>query len=174
MNHAQETAHEKTLRALLWRSGLRFRKNVASLPGKPDIVFTRRKVVVFCDGDFWHGRNWQQLSAKLNTGANPTYWLLKIKTNRERDLRTDKLLQEAGWMVLRYWETDIHRCLSQHAPKHAPIGRALRAARCHLADKACILCRLNSAPGEIRTPDLLIRSQSLYPAELRAHTCGFD
>lgn len=109
MNRARDTAHEKTLRSLLWRSGLRFRKHVASLPGKPDIVFSRRKVVVFCDGDFWHGRNWRQLSAKLHTGTNPSYWLLKIKTNRERDLRTDTLLQEAGWKVLRFWETDIHR-----------------------------------------------------------------
>jgi DNA mismatch endonuclease (patch repair protein) len=109
MNRARDTVHEKTLRTLLWRGGLRYRKNVATLPGKPDIVFTRRKVVVFCDGDFWHGRDWQRLSTKLNTGANPSYWLLKIKTNRERDRRTDRLLQEAGWTVLRYWETDIHR-----------------------------------------------------------------
>jgi DNA mismatch endonuclease (patch repair protein) len=121
MNRARDTVHEKTLRGLLCRIGLRFRKNVVSLPGKPDIVFMRRKVVVFCDGDFWHGRNWQQLSAKLSSGANPSYWLQKIKTNRERDLRTDRLLREAGWTVLRYWETDINRDAGRIAQEIAQI-----------------------------------------------------
>jgi len=124
MNRAQDTAHEKILRALLWRRGLRFRKNVASLPGRPDVVFTRRKIAIFCDGDFWHGRDWRKLSAKLSTGTNPSYWLVKIKTNRERDHRTDTLLQEAGWTVLRYWETDIHRDPGRVALEIADIVRS--------------------------------------------------
>ena len=109
MNQSRDTVQERTLRALLWRSGLRFRKNLASLPGKPDIVFTRRKVAIFCDGDFWHGRHWKQLSKKLRTGANPSYWLHKIEANRQRDRRTDESLRKAGWTVLRFWETDILR-----------------------------------------------------------------
>jgi DNA mismatch endonuclease (patch repair protein) len=108
-NRARDTTPEKTLRAILWHSGLRYRRNVAGLLGKPDIVFPRCKVAVFCDGDFWHGRNWKQLSKKLAAGANPSYWHAKIKTNRDRDVRTTKQLQEAGWTVLRFWETDIHR-----------------------------------------------------------------
>ena len=107
MNRAQDTAHERTLRKLLWQGGLRYRKNVKALPGKPDIVFTTGRVAIFCDGDFWHGRYWQQLSRKLSTGANPSYWLHKIESNRQRDRRTDESLRKAGWTVLRFWETDI-------------------------------------------------------------------
>ena len=107
MNRAQDTAHERTLRKLLWQGGLRYRKNVKALPGKPDIVFTTDRVAIFCDGDFWHGRHWQQLSRKLRNGANPSYWLHKIEANRQRDRRTDESLRKAGWTVLRFWETDI-------------------------------------------------------------------
>jgi DNA mismatch endonuclease (patch repair protein) len=108
MNRSADTAHERVLRALLWRRGLRYRKNVRALPGKPDIVFSRARVAVFCDGDFWHGRNWQGLSRKLRAGANASYWIPKIKANRNRDRRNDRLLEREGWTVIRLWETDIH------------------------------------------------------------------
>ncbi len=80
MNRRADTLHERVLRSALWRRGLRFRKNVSVLPGKPDIVFQRSRVVVFCDGDFWHGRDWRKLSRTLNAGANASYWLQKIRT----------------------------------------------------------------------------------------------
>ena len=89
--------------------GLRFRKNVKALPGKPDIVFIGARVAVFCDGDFWHGRKWQQLREKLDQGTNPQYWSAKISTNMERDLRNTALLESDGWQVIRIWETDIKR-----------------------------------------------------------------
>jgi DNA mismatch endonuclease (patch repair protein) len=101
------TAHEHLLRISLWRRGLRYRKNVRTLPGKPDIVFPRERVAVFCDGDFWHGRHWRRLSRKLQVGANPSYWTQKIKTNRSRDRRVVRLLRKKGWTVIRIWETDI-------------------------------------------------------------------
>jgi DNA mismatch endonuclease (patch repair protein) len=109
MNPAVDTAHELNLRSLLWRRGLRFRKNVRTLPGKPDIVFPRQQIAIFCDGDFWHGRAWSSLSKKLARGSNSSYWIEKIRTNRARDRRNEALLNEMGWKVLRYWETDIHR-----------------------------------------------------------------
>ena len=108
-NRSCDTSHERTLRSLLWRRGLRYRKNVKALPGKPDIVFGLQRVVVFCDGDFWHGRNWTQLAAKLKTGTNAPYWIEKIGANRLRDRRTTEELKRLGWTVLRYWETDIRR-----------------------------------------------------------------
>jgi len=123
MNRCQGTAHERALRKLLWRDGLRYRKNVKALSGKPDIVFTSRKVAVFCDGDFWHGRHWQQLSKRLRTGANPSYWLRKIEANRQRDRRTDVSLKKAGWTVLRFWETDILRDPERVAVEIAKIVR---------------------------------------------------
>jgi len=109
MNRNSDTAHERILRTLLWKSGLRYRKNVKTLPGKPDIVFPAARVAVFCDGDFWHGRDWPRLARKLRTGTNASYWIPKIKANRNRDRRNERLLKREGWTVVRLWETDIHR-----------------------------------------------------------------
>jgi DNA mismatch endonuclease (patch repair protein) len=106
-NPSANTKHERVLRALLWNRGLRYRKNVRSLAGKPDIVFTRARVVVFCDGDFWHGRTWPTLSRKLKRGSNSDYWIAKIKRNRQRDRQITASLLRDGWSVLRFWETDI-------------------------------------------------------------------
>ena len=106
-NRAIDTRAEVSLRSVLWRLGLRFRKNVARLPGKPDLVFGGPRVVVFCDGDFWHGRNWPLLRRKLRKGANADYWTRKIAANISRDRRTDRLLRKDGWLVIRLWETEI-------------------------------------------------------------------
>ena len=88
---------------------MRYRKNVETLPGKPDIVFGRSRVVVFCDGDFWHGRNWKELESRLRKGTNAEYWVSKIHSNIERDRLNNSLLEADGWSVLRLWETDIKR-----------------------------------------------------------------
>ena len=114
MNRGSDTLHERVLRSLLWKRGLRYSKNVVTLPGKPDIVFPTDRVAVFCDGDFWHGRYWRRLARKLRTGANAGYWVSKIKSNRRRDSKNRRLLENAGWTVIRIWETDIH-----HAPEQA-------------------------------------------------------
>jgi DNA mismatch endonuclease, patch repair protein len=108
-NRRRDTLHEILLRRELWRMGLRFRKNVESMVGKPDIVFKSVRVVVFCDGDFWHGRNWRSLKSKLEQGSNSTYWSAKIARNVERDKQNTALLEAAGWRVIRLWETDVKR-----------------------------------------------------------------
>ena len=95
------------MRKILWRGGYRYRKDVASLPGRPDVVFASAKVVVFCDGDFWHGRNWTDRKRRLKRGHNPDYWVAKIERNMERDGNSNRQLAEGGWCVLRFWETDI-------------------------------------------------------------------
>jgi DNA mismatch endonuclease (patch repair protein) len=107
MNRNADTRHERLIRNVLWKRGLRYRKNVKTLPGKPDIVFPKAHVAVFCDGDFWHGREWLRLSRKLRSGANGAYWLQKIRSNRVRDRRNTRLLEKDGWTVIRVWETDI-------------------------------------------------------------------
>lgn len=114
-NKRTDTKHELLLRSTLWKMGLRFRKNVNTLPGKPDIVFPKTRVVVFCDGDFWHGRNWDSLKNKLKKGTNAKYWQSKIAANMERDKRTTAILQESGWYVIRVWEKDIKRDASSIA-----------------------------------------------------------
>ncbi len=123
MTQSSNTSHEHLLRVRLWRRGPRYRKNVRTLPGKPDIVFARERLAVFCDGDFWHGRDWHRLSRKLRTGSNACYWIQKIKGNRSRDRQTDQLLKSAGWTVVRVWETDIRRDPDQAADKIAEFIR---------------------------------------------------
>lgn len=112
-NRRSDTKPELLLRKELWRKGFRFRKNVKTLPGKPDIVFVKARVIVFCDGDFWHGRDWEQRKLKLKMGTNAEYWLAKIAANIERDKRNTKLLEEGGWNVIRIWESDIKKSLSE-------------------------------------------------------------
>lgn len=84
-NPRSDTQHELLLRREFLRMGLRFRKNVEALPGKPDIVFSTPQVAVFCDGDFWHGRSWRALKPKLDRGTNANYWSEKIAINIKRD-----------------------------------------------------------------------------------------
>lgn len=108
-NRKKDTAHEVLLRRTLWRLGLRYRKHASHLPGNPDLVFVRARVVVFCDGDFWHGRNWKQLKAQLGRRHNAAYWIAKITRNRERDRENTAFLKAQGWLVLRFWETDIKK-----------------------------------------------------------------
>lgn len=101
------TKCEILLRRALWRKGFRYRKNLTDLPGKPDLAFSRERVVVFCDGDFWHGRNWPARRRRLKSGSNAGYWLAKIETNIERDRRNDAHLTALGWSIVHLWESDI-------------------------------------------------------------------
>jgi len=114
-NRSRDTKAEVLLRKELWRRGLRYRLHVSDLPGKPDIVFRRVRVVVFCDGDFWHGRRWHSRREKLARGANAPYWTAKIAANVARDRRNTRLLRAAGWTVVRLWETDVLRDVARAA-----------------------------------------------------------
>ena len=108
-NAAQDTRCETVLCAELRRMRLIFQRNVASLPGKPDIVFVRQQLAVFCDGNFWHGRKWNFRKEKLAHGSNADYWIAKIEANIARDRRHRGELRTAGWRVIRLWESDILR-----------------------------------------------------------------
>jgi len=108
-SRATDTVCERELRSALWELGLKFRKHDRSLPGRPDILFHRAKLAVFCDGDFWHGRGWRTRRRRLRRGANSSYWLAKIKANMDRDRRQTKLLRKLGWTVIRLWEREILR-----------------------------------------------------------------
>ena len=97
-----DTSIELAVRRELWRRGYRYRKNVMSLPGRPDIVFSGARVVVFVDGDFWHGYRYPAWKRKLSE-----YWDAKIRRNRARDQRNFAKLRRTGWRVLRLWEHDV-------------------------------------------------------------------
>lgn len=116
-NRSRDTKAELLLRKELWRRGLRYRVHADDLPGKPDIVFRAAGVVVFCDGDFWHGRRWKQRHEKLSRGTNAPYWTAKIAANVARDRRNTRRLRQAGWTVVRLWETDILRDVSKAATR---------------------------------------------------------
>lgn len=75
---AKDTAIEVRLRKELWKRGYRYRKNFKDLPGKPDIVLTKQKIAIFCDGEFFHGKNWEVLKPKLKESNNGEYWITKI------------------------------------------------------------------------------------------------
>ena len=109
---SKNTKPEITLRKALWKKNLRYRVNYKKLPGKPDIVFTKQKIAIFCDGDFWHGHNWairgmSSLEAELSNYSD--YWKNKILRNIERDKETDQKLQALGWTVIHLWESDIKK-----------------------------------------------------------------
>ena len=104
---SQDTRPEVMLRKELWDRGLRYRLHPKGLPGRPDLVFVAARVAVFCDGDFWHGRDWPARRTKLSSGANADYWIAKIEANMRRDRTRSKELCDLGWTVVRVWESDI-------------------------------------------------------------------
>jgi DNA mismatch endonuclease (patch repair protein) len=108
-NTSRNTRHEVALQNELSELGLRFQSHVADVPGRPDIVFAKAHVAVFCDGDFWHGRNWSVLRRNLTKGTNAEYWCAKIARNIERDKEVTRLLKRSGWRVQRIWESDINK-----------------------------------------------------------------
>ena len=104
---SKDTSIEIALRKALWKKGYRYRKNYKYLPGKPDIVLTKYKIAIFCDGEFFHGKDWEILKPKLKKGKNADYWIPKIVRNMERDQEKDKQLLFLGWTVIHFWGKDI-------------------------------------------------------------------
>ncbi|MCI8901109.1 MAG: very short patch repair endonuclease [Lachnospiraceae bacterium] len=105
----KDTKIEVLLRKELWHRGYRYRKNMKSLPGSPDIVLTKYKIAIFCDGEFFHGKDWEVLKLRLEKGNNGAFWIGKISNNRERDDFVNKKLLYAGWTVIRFWGNDIKK-----------------------------------------------------------------
>lgn len=113
---SKNTKPELMLRRALWHNGVRYRVIYKKLPGKPDIVITKYKIAVFCDGDFWHGHNWavrgmKSLDEELKGYSE--YWKKKILRNVERDEENTKALNALGWKVVRIWESDIMNNLDE-------------------------------------------------------------
>lgn len=104
---SKDTSIEVKLRKELWHRGYRYRKNYKKLPGSPDIALTKYKIAVFCDSEFFHGKDWEVLKARLEKGSNPEYWIKKIERNRDRDVENDKKLLFLGWTVIHFWGKDI-------------------------------------------------------------------
>jgi DNA mismatch endonuclease (patch repair protein) len=102
---SRDTSLEKALRSRLWKQGIRYRKNVLTLFGKPDISITREKIVIFIDSCFWHGCSKHLRMPK----SNIDYWVAKVEKNKKRDQTVNMHYKKKGWIVLRFWEHNIKK-----------------------------------------------------------------
>lgn len=106
---AKDTKIEVLLRKSLWKKGFRYRKNYKALPCRPDIALVKYKIAIFCDGEFFHGKDWEVLKPRLEKSNNSEFWITKISRNRERDDEVNKQLLFKGWTVIRFWGDDIKK-----------------------------------------------------------------
>ncbi len=105
---SENTKAEVMLRKMLWHLGIRFRKNYKALPGTPDIAITKYRIAIFVDGDFWHARGHEEKPGE-QIQTNVSFWSKKLKRNIERDKEVNQALLEIGWLVLRYWDSDVKK-----------------------------------------------------------------
>lgn len=98
----RDTSLEQMVRSALHLRGLRFRKHVPGLPGRPDVVFSRARVAVFVDGDFWHGYRFPDWRDTMSE-----FWRKKIDGNRRRDAANFRRLRRIGWAVVRLWGHEV-------------------------------------------------------------------
>ncbi|HXU27937.1 MAG TPA: very short patch repair endonuclease [Bacteroidia bacterium] len=108
---SKETKAEIMFRKALWVKGIRYRKHLRKLPGNPDIVINKLKIVIFIDGEFWHGHDWEIKKTKIK--ANRAYWLPKIERNMQRDKENTEKLELMGYKVFRFWEHEIKKNISE-------------------------------------------------------------
>lgn len=111
----RDTKPEMAFRRVLWKTGYRYRIDYKKLIGKPDIVLKKYKTVIFIDGEYWHGHNWEERKPKVKT--NREFWIAKIERNMQRDREVNQELDRLGYKVFRFWETEIkkelERCLNE-------------------------------------------------------------
>lgn len=121
---SQGTGPERRLAAAFRQQKLRFRMNVADLPGSPDFVFTRARLAVFVHGCFWHGHDCAR--GKRAPKTNADYWAQKIARNKKRDRAAAAALRKAGWSVSTIWEC---RMKDEAAPARRIARRLARLKR---------------------------------------------
>ncbi len=106
---SKNTEIECILRKALWKKGYRYRKHYSKIPGNPDIVLTKYKIAIFCDGEFFHGKDWEVQRKRIEKSNNSDYWIMKIERNISRDEDVNRRLKAMGWVVLRFWGKDIKK-----------------------------------------------------------------
>jgi len=113
---SSDTKPEIFFRKALWKWGIRYRKNVRSLYGTPDIAVKKYKIVIFIDGDFWHGNDWEKkhfLSQEALLLSYSDYWQKKIKRNIARDIEVNNHYKKIGWTILRFWASETEKNLNK-------------------------------------------------------------
>lgn len=107
----KNTKPELAFRKALWAAGYRYRIDYKKLIGKPDIALNKFKTVVFIDGEFWHGYNWQERKHKIK--SNREFWIPKIERNIQRDKEVNATLEQMGYTVFRFWEKEVVKNLDE-------------------------------------------------------------
>ena len=111
----KDTSIEVKLRKALYEKGCRYRCNSKYIFGHPDISVKGVKVVVFCDSEFWHGKDFEENEKKIQ--SNRDYWIPKIKRNIERDKEVNEKLTQEGYLIFRYWGGEIQKNLDKCVTK---------------------------------------------------------
>jgi DNA mismatch endonuclease, patch repair protein len=104
------TKPELILTKALWQLGHRYRKNNKTVFGRPDLTFKQQKIAIFIDSEFFHGKDWE---TRKKPQTNAEFWEKKILRNMERDKEVNEFLQQSGWLVFRFWSTEIHKNLPE-------------------------------------------------------------
>ena len=107
----KSTKPELAFRKALWTAGYRYRIDYKKLIGKPDIVLQKYRTVIFIDGEYWHGYNWEERKPKIKT--NREFWIPKIERNMQRDTEVNIELDHLGYKVFRFWEQEIKKELDE-------------------------------------------------------------
>jgi DNA mismatch endonuclease (patch repair protein) len=111
----KNTKTELTFRKALYAAGYRYRIDYKKLIGKPDIALNKYKTVIFIDGEYWHGYNWKERKPKIKT--NREFWIAKIERNMQRDVEVNQELEQMGYTIFRFWESEVKkeldRCLTE-------------------------------------------------------------
>ncbi|AZA82227.1 very short patch repair endonuclease [Chryseobacterium lactis] len=107
---SKETKEEVLLAKALWNLGYRYRKNNKKILGKPDISFSKYKIAIFVDGEFFHGKDWETQKNRIKT--NRDYWIPKIERNIQRDKEVTEYLLSNNWRVIRFWSKEVKKNLS--------------------------------------------------------------
>ena len=130
---------ERILAKLLWRNGFRYRKNDKTVFGKPDFIIKKYKIAIFCDGEFWHGKDWAV--RKKDHKTNKIFWYTKIERNIERDQEVNKKLKKQGWTILRFWETEIEKysekCMAKIKTRIVKNNKKTKTVKSKISDKYC-------------------------------------
>jgi DNA mismatch endonuclease (patch repair protein) len=114
--HSSDTKPEVFFRQALWKWGIRYRKNVKDLFGTPDIAIKKYKIVIFIDGDYWHGNDWKKKKFSSQEELLSTYsdyWQKKIRRNIVRDKKVEKYYKSIGWTILRFWTSETDKNLNE-------------------------------------------------------------
>jgi DNA mismatch endonuclease (patch repair protein) len=118
MSHirSSDTKPEIFFRKALWKWGIKYRKNVRGLFGTPDIAIKKYKIVIFIDGDFWHGNDWKAkrfLTQEALLLSYSDFWQKKIRRNIARDIEVNKYYKKIGWNILRFWTSETEKNLNK-------------------------------------------------------------